>query len=351
MKLHWMIFTVWLIAGCAQPGQNAPDSDTDTLSKHISGGICGPSTNIDADDKRIYLTDESNYTFDSRLDIQRVDVAANADIHFDWQDVTSDMYGHPLPSSEIDMLQVILFELSRDELAQKMNEDTLSQPDIPANGVVQTSASQTDAFYLNLQFGGVPIGEEKLLSYVNPDAYDTEVYTHAAILTTGTTMGKGARLIKLFRPVEGETNTTVRFTDDDTRTTYSADIYGVTPVRLPEGRTDITVNWMEHLTENGLGHPFYATRITAAEIIHFNDLAPPDLEARFLDLERLADVRFRIDIDAGAEVRLDTLIDNNGTPFSGIDNQGTWILALFCGACANPAPWFLTVLRPCALPQ
>ena len=65
-------------------------------------------------------------------------------------------------------------------------------------------------------------------------------------------------------------------------------------------------------------------------------------------LENIADELYRAPAAAGATVDLTTLIEaTTGAPFTGIDGTGTWILALNCGECSNPAPWFLTILEPC----
>jgi hypothetical protein len=34
-------------------------------------------------------------------------------------------------------------------------------------------------------------------------------------------------------------------------------------------------------------------------------------------------------------------------PFAGIDDTGTWLVGLICGNCRNPAPWYMTIAKPC----
>jgi hypothetical protein len=65
-------------------------------------------------------------------------------------------------------------------------------------------------------------------------------------------------------------------------------------------------------------------------------------------METIADTLFKKDIEAGSVVRLGDLVDDSGALFSGISDDGTWIVALTCGSCANPAPWFLSVLEVCS---
>ena len=42
------------------------------------------------------------------------------------------------------------------------------------------------------------------------------------------------------------------------------------------------------------------------------------------------------------------LKDKNGASFAGIDGTGTWMVALVCGNCRNPAPLYMTILKPCS---
>jgi hypothetical protein len=68
----------------------------------------------------------------------------------------------------------------------------------------------------------------------------------------------------------------------------------------------------------------------------------------FLDLELISTGMWRGLVQSGEKLSLTALQDANGQPFTGIDGTGTWILALNCGdRCANPAPWYLTILKPC----
>jgi hypothetical protein len=45
-----------------------------------------------------------------------------------------------------------------------------------------------------------------------------------------------------------------------------------------------------------------------------------------------------------------TLVDDAGNSFPGIDSTGTWLVALICTNCRNPAPYYLTILKPAAQP-
>jgi hypothetical protein len=71
-----------------------------------------------------------------------------------------------------------------------------------------------------------------------------------------------------------------------------------------------------------------------------------DLERNFLLLQELASEQYSVQLNAGQEVALSRLLDQAGNPFPGIDENGVWLFSLTCGSCRNPAPWFVSILRP-----
>ena len=79
---------------------------------------------------------------------------------------------------------------------------------------------------------------------------------------------------------------------------------------------------------------------------HYNE-SPTDLEgSKFLDLDRVAKDLYRGNVDSGYVVDFSKLKNSSGDYFKGIDNSGTWLVALICGNCRNPAPLYLSVLKP-----
>jgi hypothetical protein len=96
------------------------------------------------------------------------------------------------------------------------------------------------------------------------------------------------------------------------------------------------------LTRDGQGAPFEPTRVDTVMVGRFEeDLT--GLEASFLDLEALAEELYAYPVSGGTTVDLAALSEGS---FPGFAAEGTWILALRCSSCANPAPLFLTVLLP-----
>ena len=56
---------------------------------------------------------------------------------------------------------------------------------------------------------------------------------------------------------------------------------------------------------------------------------------------------YTADIPSGAVLDFTTLKDSAGGSFPGVDDDGTWMVGLICGNCRNPAPWYMTILKPC----
>ncbi len=337
MKPIGIIVVLLTLTGCEQAA--AVDRDLT--------GQCVLDAEGDRGELVLDLEEGQNYAFQSALDIQSVDVRAGGDLHFDWRELTVDMLGRPVDPDQIDRMEVLVFSLPPRELIQGMNDDSLSQSDLAAIAYLPTRHDSGADYLSLLSAGGVPLDEETLLAYLDPVEYSPLDTTFAVILGQGGALGKNARTIQLFRPTAGEDNPTVTITNASASLTFEADIAGAQPVTLPAGRTDIALDWGSALSRNAMGRPFAPYQITAAMVAHFADLTPRDLEAAFLEMETVASARFTADITAGTALHLGDLTDDTGAPFQGITPTGTWVVALFCGTCVNPAPWFLSVLEPC----
>ena len=112
-------------------------------------------------------------------------------------------------------------------------------------------------------------------------------------------------------------------------------------------RAAIRFHSLQAMEENSLGNPFIPQKILHVNVAHYPDMDVRDLEGSFLDIEYIAKDFYTTVVASGASVNLNTLVDEEGDSFPGINHEGTWLIALMCGDCANPAPWFLSILRPC----
>lgn len=348
-----------MMLACASDNGDA-DADTDDAAKdagtddsHGAGeNACDlAATAADAEGNiHVSLTDAQNMVFRSELTVAVQTLKARSDFTIDWSEVSIDMLQQEIdPLTGIDRLQMVVWKLPEADLLVKLNNDDLAMKDVVAPGVVPTNQKRTDVRYLEMEsVGGAPIDEETLLGFIDPEQCSPEQYSYSVMAAVGTNPELGFKMLHLLRFDPEVDDTEVRMTDESTKLDYEVDIESSDPVALPPGASGIVVDWSGDLNSNSLGNPFIPTKIRKVTVAHYPDLAVSDLEERFLDLEIISKERYSAEILSGASVNLNSLVDEKGSSFQGIDSVGTWIIALSCDDCANPAPWFLAVMKTCA---
>lgn len=331
------------LGGCPAPGDDSKGETGET-----GGGDTGETAETGGDDSAetgpedtgpfgpYVLSDGHNYSFSGELDGPTVRTRSATDLHIDWSALTLDMQCHPMdPVADTDNLALLAFPyLSEAEVEDGLEMGTLLQSDL--GGYVQLElGDQTDAMLSELTFFGTDADIE------------TRVEEGAAafllILTTGTSVGIGTRSFLFVEPHVDEANTEVAFGESCAILDFDADLQSLDPV--PVNTTGPWVVDWSGLTRNGQDLPFDLRNIDGLMLGHYSGRSPADLEAEFLDLELVTDEIWRAELNGETSFDLATL-DRDGTPFPGFGGEGTWLLALRCSTCANPAPLFLTVLQP-----
>jgi hypothetical protein len=313
-----------------------------------------PSISTDEDGNLVVIANATqNYRFSSTLEAVTVPVGSLGDIVFDWSDITVDMLGREFdPLTSVDMMEVMLWRLSKEALLGGINSDDLHTSDLMALGYIDTqNAMRSGNFFEVSSPGGSPQPEEVLLEYVDTTLFPQDRHTYIVMVAEGSVYGRGTKMLAFFEPTPDETNTEVRLDNDSATLTYTVDITSSQPIPLPAGNPDVVLDWIDEdlaLGTNAMGAEWTPNRITDVMITHYESMTLEELEADFLDLELNADEIWTVFLSAGQSVNLSLLENENGERFSGIDETGVWIVALICGACMNPAPWFLAVLHPCA---
>jgi hypothetical protein len=144
------------------------------------------------------------------------------------------------------------------------------------------------------------------------------------------------------------TNTKVALNNTSTTLTYTANLHDLHPTGVPAGTAALTLDWGS-LGTNALGTSLTSmsrTNIDHAIVGRYSQ-SLSQLESQFLNLQTIADKLYQADIESGTVLDFKTLMDSSGNSFSGIDSNGTWLVALLCTfSCRNPAPWYLTILSP-----
>jgi hypothetical protein len=294
-------------------------------------------------------TEKNNYSTQSKMTLPIIKVKPLSDLSFDWGSVKKDFITHDLdPKVDIDMMMVLFFQLPLSELETKLNADSLTQNDLVVAPplTLRRKGSETSAKLFDFDLNGVEVTPEQVMKYFDADFYPPARYTFALAGATGIEVGQGIRVIQSFQLDPTSSNTQVKITDTSTKLDWTANLRDLTPTGIPKGTSAVTLDWGD-MTKTGLGTVFDPTQITRALVAHYTD-GSGQLEKDFLNIELIATDLYETKVDSGTSIDLSTMTKkSDGKSFPGIDDTGTWLVALQCGGCRNPSPWYLSILKPC----
>jgi hypothetical protein len=312
-----------------------------------TGRATGGTTTVACSGNPVHASDASNYAFASTLSLPPVSVAPGVDLTFDWSGVTADMRGRPIdPKKDLNLVAVTMWQLSLPDLEAKVNAETLVMRDLTVLPLTfPTDGSKTSANLVDFTFVGQVVDPVTILSYFDVATYPTSNHVYMVLAQTGTLLGQEIRMLQAFRLDATSTNTTVKLTNASVQLAYKANLHDLVPLTTPARQAGITFDWSA-LQSNAFGGAFDPTAITEILVGRYQQ-SPTELEARFGELDSIATDLYRGEILAGTSFDLSQLEDSAGKRFAGIDESGTWLVALQCGTCRNPAPWYLSRLVPC----
>jgi hypothetical protein len=290
----------------------------------------------------LLATPASNYTIATEFTLDVEAVKPTADLTVDWSEVKTDFRGRSVDPNELDMLELALWPLELTEFESALSSDTLNNPVLIAFMPIRDT---TRANLLDLEVPDGPIPPEVIAQYFDITNYPPETNTYTIMLANGNNLGDGTRMLKAFRLDAASNTTEVRMDSLSTQLSEKVDLRSLVPQRVPAATPNIDIDWT-HTETTGAGGVFIPSSITRIDVAKFSE-SVPELEAKFDALEDLADERYSAEVDVGTRFELVNTRDATQR-FPGIDASGTWLLALSCGACENPAPWYVTILEPCA---
>ena len=319
--------SVLLLAGCLAPKDLAVLDDSGTTSTVPTGP---PPTEL-------LLTDANNFAYTGALDVPSARTADAVDLRFDWSALTTDMLCHDLdPVADVDNLSMLYFpNLSEAEIEAGMQANALIQVDLGAY-VSRPVGDETAAQLSEFTFFGTDVDAEA--QYVDSTG------TYLLLITTGTTIGVGTRTLTFLDPDPTATLTDVNLVDNCDIVDFDADLLSLEPVRVRVGGP-WQLDWSA-LTRDGQGNALDLGTIDRVMLGRYEGVSAEQLQANFLDFEQLASETWSLELTAGATADLSALVGVDGAPFVDLSAPGIWFLALRCSLCANPAPVFLTELRP-----
>jgi hypothetical protein len=338
-----------ILAGC---GSSSPPAATGCTSAAVTGTqqvACGGAN--------IVAKEANNYAFSSTITLPPVTVKSMANLKFDWSAVTQDFLKHPLnTTADLNTMTLLLWALPLGPLQTKLNADELTMLDLqvsppptwPDPGMTTNGATSQDLH--NFTINGSEVTPAEYNMYFDPAVYTPANFSYMIAASTGTEIGQGFRMMQTFNLDPNSSNTTVAMTNNSTQLTCQVSLRNLTITGVPANTPALTLDWQDMITRmapNALGGTFKEAYITSAVVGHFTE-TPTELEAKFLDLDLIATKYYRANIDSGASLDFTTLRDSSGAAFPGVDDTGTWMVGLICGNCRNPAPWYMTILKPCA---
>jgi len=294
-----------------------------------------PASGLPDPSGEVVLTDANNYDFRGDLDGPTVPLAEYADASLAWSGLVEDLQCHELdPVEDIDTAALMIFPLlSEEEVEVGLALDTLRQVDLGA--------------YLEFQPGSSTTATLSDFTFFGTEAdiwqdFDEGSGTWLVTLNTGVQVGAGSRMFVFLEPSPVSEDTHVEIAEGCGVLDSEADLEALRPAPvLEEGPWE--VDWSA-VTTNGSGVPFQANRVDEVSLARFDEEVSV-LEQDFLDLEFLAAEHYRLEHPGGYSADLADLVDEQGRSFGGFGADGTWLLALRCGTCSNPAPLFLTALK------
>ena len=293
----------------------------------------------------IQLLDANNYTITSSLTLPYVETASGSDLDICWDGVTSDLQCHDVaPQTDIDNVVVIRFHnLSEEEVQTTLGATDLEMDDVDAYYDYNTDHSSTCAKLSDMSFFGTPIE-------VGQDYVESDEFTYVMTVTSGTTPGVGAKTLMFLRPNADSTNTTVDAVSGCSDILEaSADLHSADAVSVPaEGPW--VVDWSD-ATVDGQGNPISYDSIDGLLLGFYEGMALSDLEDRIFDIEQLATDLWELELSGRRSADLAAARHRETDelyPGFDPDADGTWLMALLCSNCQNPAPIILCVLEPTA---
>jgi len=298
----------------------------------------------------VVANEKNDYSFSSTITLPPVTVAQMSNLNFDWSGLTRDFEGHPLdPTKDLGLAIVMSWSLPLAQFEKDLNADALftSQLILSPPLSLLLNGGLTSAHLYDFTINQTPVTPDMINPYFDATMYPPASASFVVGVQSGTDLGRQLRMMQAFNLDATSTVTSVAITNDSTKLSYKANLHDLTITGVPAGTPALTLDWSKMQT-NGLGRPFTDGYVTSAVVGHYTQ-TPAELEGQFLDLDRIALATYRADISAGSVLDFTTLKDGTGASFPGIDDTGTWLVGLFCGNCRNPAPWYMTILKPCSM--
>ncbi len=278
------------------------------------------------------LADANNYAYSAGLMVAtRPGLAGAGDrLVVDWSGLETDIHGHVRGVDfEIEEVLLLVFlDLSPDEIRTGIATDSLPQSDV----ALYASCPATESRCALSDFG--VLGRDVDLE----EYYDEGRGTWMALLRSSAEAGAHAMV---FFPPDPAGTTEVVVDDSASALEVDVDLAALAPVWLaPDADGPHRLDW-SGLTRDGIGNPLAPHTLSRLLLARY-DQPVSALEQRVFDLERIATETWELPISGTVSAELDALV--GGELAARVAADETWLVALYCESCTNPAPKFVTRL-------
>jgi len=347
-------FLPMLLLGACAPSGNGNSGSGGSNSSGSGGNGSGGSTSSGSGgssgscNTKVTANESNDYQFSSTLMFPTINVKPKTNLTIDWGDLSKDFEMHSLNAkNDINQVLFIDWQLKLPDLETSINNDEIGNnyEGLPLRFTPDSNTTSAKIYDFKLATGD-SVDQSMIDQFLDPSVSPSSTHTFTVIAATGTMLGGGTRMIQSFVLDSSSSTDTVKIQNDSTMLKFTANLHDLSPTYIPSGQSGISLDW-GHMKTNAMGRDFDTTQITHALVGKYSQ-SPSDLEGnQFLNLQMIDQELYEGDIDSGTVVDFSKLKDSSGKSFSGISGDGTWLVALICGMCHNPAPWYLTILKPC----
>jgi hypothetical protein len=281
----------------------------------------------------IILTDANNFSYAGAIDVPSIVTVSAQNVEVCWDAVDTDLQCHEMdPLTDIENVGLVRFpNLTQADVEDGLAHNNLLQADISGYVEYRPDGKTACANLEDFSFFGTAI--DVAAEFTEGGG------TYMLLLTQGTLPGVGARMLTFLEPQASSTASSVDVEPGCGMLDFEADIHSATPIpALKDGPW--MVDW-SGLTVDGQGSEIELGNVDSLMLAFYEGSTASDLEGHFLDLELLATTIYTQDLEGSNTFDLSTL-----EGFTGFSGDGTWLFALRCSRCYNPAPVFLGALDP-----
>lgn len=331
----WASMLVFAVAcgGDDDGSGDVGDGLDDDPSETGTPGTTGDTGTLPPPPPSALVVDASaTYHLTTEASFDHVTLRQRFDALVDWDEVTTDMWGEPLPVGGVPELAMFEVLAPPDEIEATMASDDLA-------GIVLstwTADVDTDVFahLSDLTYGSTPFDPQ---AYLVPEFGKTWVV--ALVVPDGERMHPLS--FHSFELSATAGDTAVPFTDATAAFTWSAALDGA-PIPAPAGVPEVTIDWST-LTTDALGKT-YDPDLNAELFVGQFDEDLGTLAANVRDLEAVAEQWWTMDVEGDTDARLSLARDSGGTLFPGFATSGTWLVGVRCPTCLTPFPAWIVAL-------